>query len=38
MSNKSTVLLECRPSAKMGQIGGVENPRVLRWCELLEWG
>ena len=29
---------ECRPSAKMGQIGEVENPRVLGWCELLEWG
>ena len=29
---------DCRLSAKMGQIGGVENPRVLRWCELLEWG
>ena len=28
----------CRPSAKMGQIGGVENSRVLRWCELLERG
>ena len=26
----------CKPSAKMGQIGAVEIPRVLGWCELLE--
>ena len=27
---------DCRSSAKMGHIGGVENPRVLRWCEIQD--
>jgi len=27
---------DCRPSAIMGHIESEENPRVWRWCELLD--
>ena len=42
-SGKYTVISElpfatfmCRPSAIMGHVRGVENPRVGEWCELLK--
>jgi len=32
------VVADCRWSAKMGHIRGLENPRDGGWCELLDTG